>query len=353
MNGRTVIPDISTSTRYFFVVNPICFDNHQKMESMIAGVHRFFNELSKSTIKVPPDYAVHVSRFPRDAIGAIRRFAAAVPSAVPLRVYAVGGDGILFDCLNGIVGLNNVELGIMPYGAENKFCTFFGIKNQNILNSLEIQTRSSSIPVDAMYCNGNYALSHCMIGLESLINGKIKKIRKHIFLKRFMPSVFYFFFVNYMYFIDALNFKTVDHNYSLWVDGEDMSGVHFAINIINTSWHSGEGFNPKIDPCDGWLNVLVGGDMSVLKIFKTINGWSNTLNKLKIAEMYGSDGDQEKYRNLSRKFYTFRYAKKIFITSENSLILNLDDEIFYDKNITIEIKPAAIRIIVPNSVAGV
>ncbi|MDR3088021.1 MAG: hypothetical protein LBU45_08775, partial [Azoarcus sp.] len=156
-------------SRHFFVINPVCFYNTLEMEKVIGEIHRFF-ETPDTTGKTPdkaPKYAVHISRFPRDAKGAIRRFADAVPANTPLRVYAVGGDGILFDCLNGTVGLPNAELGVLPYGRKNAFHRIFG-RNNKVFCSLEAQTAAPSVPMNVLYCGSNYALSCCLVGLESL-----------------------------------------------------------------------------------------------------------------------------------------------------------------------------------------
>jgi hypothetical protein len=72
------------------------------------------------------DCSIHVSRYLRDAIGVISKYRSGVPEGAVVRVYAVGGDGILFDCLNGIVGLRGVELGALPYGNTCDFPRAFG-----------------------------------------------------------------------------------------------------------------------------------------------------------------------------------------------------------------------------------
>jgi len=341
MGEKTVKPVFASPARHFFVVNPVCFDNRQKMEVVIAEVHRFFNESDNSLLVAPQGYAVHVSRFPRDAIGAIRRFADAAPSGAPLRVYAVGGNGTLFDCLNGVIGLPNAELGVIPYGNQNDFCRALGKKSWRTFNSLEMQIRAPSVPVDVMYCGSNYALSHCLIGMEPIAAASIRKIEEHTFLKRFRRILSPSMFLNYMCLIGVMNLSIIRQDYRLWVDGEDLSGVHLVIHILNSPRFGDSRYYPFIDPTDGYLDVLASGDIGVLKMFKVANKILKTLSKFKL----GDDG--EKYSGL----VTYRRAKNISVASESSLILNLDGELFYDKLIAVEIKPAAVRIIAPNLVA--
>jgi len=345
MNEITVKPGFASPVRHFFVVNPVCFDSRQKMEAVIARVHRYFNNPDHSLQSGTSDYAVHVSRFPRDAIGAIRRFADAVPAGVSLRVYAVGGNGTLFDCLNGVIGLPNVELGVIPYGNQNDFCRAFGKKNWRIFNSLEMQIHAPSVPVDVMYCGSNYALSHCLIGMEPIAAASIRKIEEHTFLKRFRQIISPGMFVNYMCLIGAMNLNLIRQDYRLWVDGENFSGVHLLIHILNSPRFGDSRYYPFIDPTDGYLDILASGTMGVLKMFKVANRVLKTLGELKLDD----EGNQEKYSGL----VTYRRAKNISVASEGSLILNLDGELFYDKFVAVEIRPAAVRIIAPNLVTEV
>jgi len=328
------MPPSILSARHFFVVNPVSFGNRQKMEAIIAGVHRFFDAMDYSSPWAPPDYAVHISRFPRDAICAIQRFANLVSSDAPLRVYAVGGNGILFDCLNGVVGLPNIELGIMPYGEESDFYRVFGEENRDIFNSLERQTRAPSVPMDALFCGSNYALNHCLIGLEALSSANIRRIRERpTFLNRRLSGFSSTLRVNSVYFLGAMNAEILRQNYRIWIDDENLCGARAFINISNSPWYAGKKYAiPEADPSDGWLDVLMSNNVGILNMFKVFNQYVN--------------GHYAKYPHL----LTYRRAKKVFLTSNSPLILDLDGETFYDKYISVEIKPSVVRIIDPTQV---
>jgi diacylglycerol kinase family enzyme len=320
------------SARHFFVVNPVCFASQLEMEEMISRMHHFFNGVNNSPLWTPPDYAVHVSRFPRDAITAIHQFANAVPATVPLRVYAVGGDGMLFDCLNGIVGLPNVELGYIPYGKEITFSRIFGGKNKEIFNSLEAQIIAPSISMDALYCGSNYTLSRCLIGLEALSRNRARKLRRgNTFLDHCMDAFCQVLNNNSAYFTGISNVEILKQNYRMWVDDENLSGAHAFISIANSSHYVGNKKTAilKADPTDGWMDVLASGKIDALDIYKVYSKYIN--------------GQYSEYPSL----FTYRRAKKIFLTSNQPLVLDLDGESFYDKYISIEIKPKFVRFIDP------
>jgi len=329
MYGESGMPTAISPVRHFFVVNPVCFDNRLKMESVIAEVHSFFNELASLQECNPPDYAVYVSRFPRDAISAIHRFANAVPGSVPLRVYAMGGDGILFDCLNGVVGLANAELGVIPYGKINNFYHFLGENKKDIFISLKAQTCAPSVPMDALYCGSNYALNYCLIGLEALARKSMRDRRT--FMDRCVFAFAETWGINALYLTSIVNFEALKQNYRIWVNDESLNGMHAFINIVNSPCYArGKKYaTDEADPTDGWLDVLISSEMTVQNMYKILN--------------YYIKGNHAEHPQL----FTCQRAKKIFLTSNEPLIFDLDGEVFYDKYISVEIKPNIVRIIDP------
>lgn len=328
--GQISMATTPTPVRHFFVVNPVSFRDRREMNEVVSRIHCFFMRPDK-TSPDSPEYAVHVSRFPRDAIGAIRRFASAVPPGTQLRVYAVGGDGILFDCLNGIVDLPNVELGTMPYGMESNFYRVFGQREKEKFLSLRAQTSAPSVPMDTLYCGSNHALSYCLIGLDSLVNASAKKLKsRYKFLQHWMPSLSQAANIYYAYLRTFMSRTIPRQNYQIWVDNEDWSGSQAAINIANSPWYVGNrSVVPEAVPSDGWMDVLCSGDVGMLTMFRVM--------------LHYMRGRHANYPEL----FSYRRAKKVFVTSDRPLMLDLDGEVFYDKYITVEMKPAAVRIIAP------
>jgi len=321
-----------TPARHFFVVNPVCFCRRQNMDDVIGGIHRFFAALGPEAERV--EYAVHVSRFPRDAIGAIRRYAATAPDGAPLRVYAVGGDGILFDCLNGIVGLPNVELGTLPYGRENNFYRVFNRPDTTIFRALDAQTSAASVLMDTLHCGSNHSLSYCLIGLESVANARAKTIyEQSMWMRRLPLSLRRSLHVGCGLVAMCFHNDMSKQDYQMWVDDEEWSGQHVSINIANSPWYAGgKTAVPEADPADGLLDVLTTGAKKKTQVLRAMRQY-----------MRGS-------HKLYPEFFSYKRAKRVFVTSGSPLVLDLDGEVFYDKHITVEIKPAAVRIIAPTGV---
>ena len=284
------------------------------------------------------EFSIHISYYPRNAIGFIGALAKQFRPGEALRVYAVGGDGILFDCLNGIVGLPNVELAAVPYGTSNDWVRAFGDNKKALFRNIKLQVSSPSILTDIIHCGNNYALNFCTIGIESdtimkgitmynSIPGDIRKFKK--------LDTFIYNLIIYIAGAKAVfNKKVLSQYYTISIDGEDFSGVFGSINIANGPCYGGNK-NAAITamPNDGILDVL---------FFRC----SNSLKAAGLVIPYTKGG----FRRFPNNF-TLKRIKKIEIHSEEPLLVDLDGEAFFDTSITVRIIPDAVRIVAPGGIS--
>jgi diacylglycerol kinase family enzyme len=302
--------------RHIFIINPKSFRKVSEMETVIAGIRDFFGRRE--------DYFVYVSQFPRDAIGVIRERAKDIPPEEAFRVYAVGGDGILFDCLNGIVGLPNAELASVPCGRSNDFIRAFGEGKADLFRDIALQTAAPAVPTDLIYYGNNYALNVCTIGMESVAVIKMAEInKKHRRILAWFPGLY-----DFMFFgggaIGLFDQQLIFQHYQVTIDGKDYSGNYAAINISNGPCYGGDKTAvPTAVPNDGLLDVCLLKSMSTLKLFSIMSGYLKGRIK-------------PKYRTLVR-------AKKIDIRSELPLLIEMDGEVLFDTSITVEVASGAIR----------
>jgi diacylglycerol kinase family enzyme len=217
------------------------------------------------------DPVIHISRFPRDAIAVIRAYFKELNSDEIVRVYAVGGDGILFDCLNGVVGLPNAELAIVPYGRTNDMVRAFGENKNDLFRDISLQATSPAIPTDIIYCGNVYALNLCTVGVESdavlktiTINHQLEN-RNGIF--SWLNDILYYL-IYYLGGIQAaFNKPVINQHYNLTIDGEKLAGQYCSINIANGPCYGGDK-NAVITavPDDGFLDALFFKSTKPLKI---------------------------------------------------------------------------------------
>jgi diacylglycerol kinase family enzyme len=302
--------------RHIFIINPKSFRKVSEMEAVTAGIRDFFESRE--------DCFIYISQFPRDAIGVIRERAKDIPGEEKFRVYAVGGDGILFDCLNGIVGLPNAELASVPYGRSNDFIRSFGEGRADLFRDIALQAAAPAIPTDLIYYGNNYALNVCTIGMESVAVIKMAEInKKHRRILAWFPGLYDFmFFLGGV--IGIFDQQLIFQRYQITIDGKDYSGNYAAINISNGPCYGGDkSAVPTAVPDDGLLDVCLFKSMSSLKLFSVVSS-------------YLQGKVNPKYRTLLR-------ARKIDIRSEMPLLIEMDGEVLFDTSITVEVAAGAIR----------
>jgi diacylglycerol kinase family enzyme len=296
------------------------------METVIADIRRYFQERQSE------EPVVHVSRFPRDAIAVIRNYFKELNSDETVRVYAVGGDGILFDCLNGVVGLSNAELAIVPYGRTNDMVRAFGENKHELFRDISLQAASPAIPTDIIYCGSVYALNLCTVGVESdailkttALNHQLEN-RKGIF--PWLNDTLYLLIYYLGGILAAFNKPVITQDYTLTIDDEDHSGRYSSINIANGPCYGGDK-NAVITavPDDGFLDVLFFKPVKPLKILSLMIPYT-----------------QGKYAKFPNDVI-WKRVRKVTIRSNTPLIIDLDGEVFFDTNITVEVVPAAVKIV--------
>ena len=298
------------------------------MESVLNKIRNFFKTEGSG------DYDIAVSQFPRDAMGIIRSCIQKLPEGKTLRVYAVGGDGILFDCLNGIMGHSNVELGIIPYGRTNDFVRGFCRKNSRLFHDLALQCTAPAIPIDVIQAGNNYALGYCAVGMEADSVRQAMIIRNRMergnFFSRWLSRRLYVLFYFIAGISACLNKKLLYQNYTVSFDDEIVSGVFRGLSIFNAPYYGGimHPINNAM-PNDGILDAVISRSCGIPKTYCLLPFYIR--------------GNYEKFhRNFIRK-----QGRKITIHSDYPLIASVDDIVFFDTELTVELLPSAVQFIDP------
>jgi diacylglycerol kinase family enzyme len=310
---------------HLFILNPKSFWNMWKQTQVLNRIQSFFNTIENN------DYAIHISRFPRDAVGFIPAFARTLPKGTALRVYAIGGDGILFDCLNGVMSIENAELASIPYGHTNDFIRGFGKNEDVFFKRLALQYNAPTILLDVIRCGTNYALSHCVIGIEAEIARSVERIRERMqksnalsqWLARRLHTLLYYFNV---FFVIADN-KVMLQKYDLNIDGEKLSGVYFGLYIFNSpyinEWHPVKNAMPN----DGILDMIIPHRKGRRQVFRMLPLFFPGNNKM------------------FSRYFIYKQLRKISVNSNRILRVNLDGIIFFENWLELELLPSALRFV--------
>jgi diacylglycerol kinase family enzyme len=313
---------------HLFIINPKSFRHKGELEGFISQTENYFRSKRISGV------SYHVSRYPRDAISVIRKHLGIAGPAITVRVYAVGGDGIVFDCLNGIVGLPNAELAIMPFGGGSDFIRAFGDEYHDAFRDITLQAAAPAVSTDIIHCGNNYALNFCTVGQESAaVMHAISLTRRFEKIRLMFPGLSSLFYT-LGGIAAAFEKNLTGQRYELRADGLDYSGRYNTINVANGPCY-GAGKFPVATavPDDGLLDMMVVRKIGLLK-------------ELRLMPRY-LRGEYYKYP----KIFFLRRVKKITIRSEYPLLVNMDGEAFFDSHITIEIIPRAVRIAAVNNIS--
>jgi diacylglycerol kinase family enzyme len=318
-----------TTRKHLFIINPVSFAGETSMEGFIAHIKEQFETY------VREEYAIRISRFPRHAIRTVWRYVTQAGPETKVRVYAVGGDGILFDCLNGLVGLPNAELALIPLGRTNDFVRSFGEGLEDTFRDIPLLASAPTLPTDILHCGSNYALNLCTVGLESAAIIRAVDLQQKLkSLPRFLGNSNRVY--NATYYMGGLaamfDRKMLTQKYAISVDGKDLSGNYANLNIANGPCYGGDkSAVVTAVPDDGLM------DMLLFKATGTLRGLSRMMPYTR-----------GRYQRFPGDF-ALKRGKTISIRSKDPLMINLDGEAFLDTNITVELIPGAVKIVAPSN----
>ena len=137
--------------RYVFLINPIA-GKGKGPETLTPAIHKYFE-------KSDADYKILLTEAPDDA-----RIKAKAEAEIgdEVTIFACGGDGTVFETLNGLYGYENVRLGVIPCGSGNDFLKFFD--NRELFLDVSAQLEGKETYIDMV--NNNIILQ---IGLHIVV----------------------------------------------------------------------------------------------------------------------------------------------------------------------------------------
>jgi len=305
--------------KHVFVFDPKSFYNQQwKMDGIFDNIGQFFRT------QVLPDFSTQISRYRRDALGIIQKEVDSAKEGDTVRIYAIGGEEILYDCLNGVAMFPNTELAVVPHGETNDFLCIFGEGKTELFRDIPNLVQSKSIPTDIMSWGINYALNSCYIGLNSATAVKLKEIKSRLNKGFFIIFSKLSSFLNYI--LTAFDKEITAQKYTISIDDKDFSGSYSLIHIANGPYYAGKltGAANAI-PDDGLLDVALIKSAGPLKTMWAMRRYSRG-------------------KKTSNSIVT--QAKKISIQSDREMWIQLDNEYIKETSINLNVIPKAVHMVV-------
>ena len=138
--------------KHLFVINPYSSFARGRTEDIAQSIDNFFEDY-----KYIP-YDIYVTRWRRDAVGFAHTYVREAKGMV--RIYAIGGDGTLFEVINGVMGLPNVQVAACSNANVNKFIKAFGdAKTNRLFSMFQALVFASTIPVDIIRCGHHFGFN--------------------------------------------------------------------------------------------------------------------------------------------------------------------------------------------------
>jgi diacylglycerol kinase family enzyme len=304
--------------KHVFVFDPKAFYNQQwKMDNILDNIGQFFRTQEK------PDFSIQISRYRRNAIGIIHEEAEKAKPGDVIRVYAIGGEEILYDCINGAAHFPNMQIAIMPYGESNDFLKIFGENKEELFRDIASLVQAEALPTDVIRWGVNYALNSCYIGMNPVISKKLKDLKSNLNKVSFILFSKISTFLSLI--VSAFDKQVAARKYKITIDGEDYSGSYSLIHVANGPYYAGKLTGAShATPDDGLLDVTLIKSAHPLKTLLSLRRYS---------------------RGKQPKKCVYVQAKKVSVQSDENMWIQLDNEYVQDSNISLSLVDHAVQMV--------
>lgn len=297
--------------RYLFFINPTA-GKGKLQESVIANINEYFS-------KTEYEYKIHITAHKGDAEQTARKEA---KTGDIITMFACGGEGTEYEVLNGIMGFDNVTLGVIPCGSANDFLKCFSEKNSFL--DIEKQINGDTFYMDVIKADDRYCLNGCSAGMDAMV-GRDMTIFKNLPLVS-GPMAYNLALVKT--FFGKLGIKMrVSLN-----DGEFVyQNCLFAVVANGPCYGGGYFAAPKAVPNDNKLNFTLVDTISHFKI-------------LRFLPLYKSG------RHSHIECCHLNSCSSMEFISEKPIPINLDGEIVVKNRMRFDIVRNGVKFVVPRGI---
>ena len=302
--------------KYVFIINPTA-GKGVKQQPFADSVKKYFDMQGG-------DYEIYFTSAQGDAKKQARLLA---ESGEELRIYACGGEGTAFEVLNGVIGFDNVSLGVVPCGSANDFITYFS--DRELFLDVPALVNGEELVIDVIKSGENYAINSCSVGMDAMVAANMSKFKRWPLVSGKMAYVIALVYT--LFSKIGVNLKVTIDNGIKTIKRKAL----FAV-VANAPYYGG-GFYPTPDakPFDCELDYSVVSVVSRPKIFSLLDEYraGTHITKQDICEI--------------------GKAKNVVIEAEKQVPINMDGEIFWSQRAEFQIVEKAIKLILPKTISSV
>ncbi len=298
--------------RYVFIINPAA-GKGKGVESLPPVIEKAFKEC-------PENYKIIITQNAGDAEVAAK---AEAQTGDEVCIFACGGEGTCFEVVNGIVGFDNVTLGVLPCGSANDFLKFFGDKKEFL--NVENQINGSDIYLDLIKANDFYSINQCSVGMDAMVADDMRIFKKLPLVSGSMA---------YNLAVVKTFLRKLGISIRIKIDDEYLGLKRCLFAVIANGPVYGGGYisAPEADPRDGKLEFVLVGRISRFRVLGFLKAYSLGVHSKK-------------------KYVRTGKCTKMEIEADKPISVNLDGEIFHSKTVKFEIVEKAIKLRLPSTLA--
>ncbi len=282
------------------------------------------------------DYEIYETTGPRSVIPFLKKYLKEQKDTV--RVYACGGDGTVHEVANGLVGAKNAELAILPIGTGNDFVKYYGVTNENIdqYRDFEPLIKGTAQPIDLSKISGDgldepwYSINVINFGFDAIVGARGNYYKEHGFPKKVKEGTNPY---DYALKNDAMKYGRFN-DIEVYADGEKLNEKQLLLTTLAQGQFVGGQFKcaPKSKNDDGLIDVCILKTMTFLGLGMIIGTYT-----------------KGKHLDKPRKKIVYRQAKEIKMVAPKDFDVCVDGEMIKGNNFTVEIVPAAIKLVAPRA----
>lgn len=297
--------------RYVFIANPNAGAKN--------GFEKYRDRITSTCEKMGVPYKFMLTRSGSDLTDFARSEG---ETGDDVRIIVMGGDGGICGAANGIIGMRNVEFGIIPCGSGNDYVKTFG--GANGFEDIEHYLTAPSRYVDAIDTGHFASVNICSMGIDAIICDRTNRMTR---TKKLLGSGTYTLAV----LISMLG--KVYNTLKITIDDNEVYEGEYMFSLAASGKYYGGGYMgaPMADPSDGLLDFVMIKRVSKLKMASLLGDYKS-----------GRYPDSKKFDGL----LTVRRGKKMKIESEKPAIVNIDGECLKLSEVTFKVIPSALRLIV-------
>ena len=299
--------------RYVFYINPVA-GNGTEQDDIVRSIKQYFKD------KID-DFKIHITSAKGDAKSHSK---AEAQTGDDIRMFACGGEGTVFEVLNGVVGYSNVQLGVIPCGSANDFLKYF--ESRDTFLDIDEQVNGEVVEMDLIKAGDKYCLNGCSVGMDAVVARDMAIFKKW----PFVSGTFAYTLAIVKTFLGKLGIVA-----DISVNGQAPQRKECLFAVIANAPYYGGGYKgaPYAVPNDNKLDFTLVDKISKLKILKFLGVYKN--------------GEHEKL-----DCCTLKNCTCMEFVSEKPIPVNLDGEIVESTNMKFELVKGAVKFVLPKSIAG-